>query len=72
MKISNEERPASWRTQISLRKRTFPVVLADRVQRLSLDNFKFTRVPGVTEPLVTTNVGKVTVRDSELGSALTK
>ena len=49
-----------------------PVVLADRVQRLSLDTFKFTRVPGVTEPLVTTNVGKVTVRDSELGSALTK
>jgi hypothetical protein len=49
-----------------------PVVFAERVERLNLDNFKFTRVPGVTEPLVTTNVGKVTVRGSELGSTLTK
>ena len=49
-----------------------PVVFAERVERLNLDNFKFTRVPGVAEPLVTTNVGKVYVRDSEFGSALTK
>ena len=36
-----------------------PVVLADRVSRLTLDGFKFTQVPGVTEPLALTNVGKV-------------
>ncbi|MGI8604425.1 MAG: glycoside hydrolase family 28 protein [Verrucomicrobiales bacterium] len=37
-----------------------PVISADRVERLNLDGFKFTRVPGVTEPIVTTNVGKLT------------
>jgi hypothetical protein len=36
-----------------------PVVVADRVERLNLDGFKFTRVPGMTQPIVTTNVGKV-------------
>jgi len=36
-----------------------PVLHADRVDRLSLDNFKFTRVPGVTEPFFTTNVRKL-------------
>ncbi len=35
-----------------------PVLSADRVEQLNLDGFKFTRVPGVTEPIVTTNVGK--------------
>jgi hypothetical protein len=33
--------------------------LADQVQRLTLDGFRFSRVPGVSEPLVTTHVGKV-------------
>lgn len=33
-----------------------PVVHADRVDRLKLDGLKFTRVPGVKEPIVTTNV----------------
>ncbi len=42
-----------------------PVLMADRVQALTLDNVRFTRVPGVTEPLVTTTVGKVNVRDAK-------
>ena len=33
-----------------------PVINADRVERLNLDGFKFTRVPGFKEPIVTTNV----------------
>ncbi len=36
-----------------------PVVHADRVEQLNLDGFKFTRVIGVTEPFVTTNVSKL-------------
>ena len=40
-----------------------PVLFADGVKRLNLDNFKFTRVEGVTEPLATTNVGKVSLRE---------
>ena len=36
-----------------------PVLHADRVERLTLDNFKFPRVPGVNEPLFTTNVSKL-------------
>lgn len=43
-----------------------PVVMADGVKQLGLDNFRFTRVPGVTEPLVTTNVGKVNLRETDL------
>jgi hypothetical protein len=33
-----------------------PAIIADRVDRLSLDGFKFTLVPGVSQPIVTTNV----------------
>ena len=36
-----------------------PVLGADRVDRLELDGFKFTRVPGVNNPIVTNNVGVV-------------
>jgi hypothetical protein len=36
-----------------------PVVHADLVERLALDNIKFPRVPGVTNFIVTTNVGKL-------------
>jgi hypothetical protein len=36
-----------------------PVFHADRVQRVNLDSFKFTRVPGVAEPFITTNVTKL-------------
>ena len=38
-----------------------PVLMADNVRRLILDDFKFTRVPGVADPLMTTNVGKLTL-----------
>jgi len=36
-----------------------PVLLADGVQHLTLDNFKFPEVPGVSHPLLTTNVAKL-------------
>jgi hypothetical protein len=40
-----------------------PVVFADRVKRLVLDNFRPTLVPGVSDWLVTTNVGEVVRRE---------
>jgi Pectate lyase superfamily protein len=47
--------------RLSLAENDFrPVLDADGVERLNLDGFKFTRLPGVAEPLVTTNVGKLT------------
>jgi hypothetical protein len=49
-----------------------PVVFAERVERLNLDNFKFTRVPGVTETLVTTNVERIWLRETEIGSDAAK
>ncbi len=36
-----------------------PAVYAEEVRKLELDNFKFTRVPGVAEPIVTTNVSNL-------------
>jgi polygalacturonase len=36
-----------------------PVLNADRVERLELDNFKYTPVPGVTDPIVTNNVASL-------------
>jgi hypothetical protein len=36
-----------------------PVVNADRVAHLNLDGFKYTRVPGVAEPIVSTNSGSI-------------
>ena len=41
-----------------------PVLLAEDVQRLTLDNFKFRRIAGVTNPIVTTNVGKLMITGS--------
>jgi hypothetical protein len=43
-----------------------PVLMANNVRRLNLDNFKFTRVPGVTQPLLLTNIGKLNLRDTDL------
>ncbi len=37
-----------------------PVLAAEGVARLNLEGFKFTRVAGVAEPLVTTNIGRLT------------
>lgn len=45
-----------------------PVVMADGVQRLNLDNFRFTHLPEVTAPLVTTHVGKLSLRQTDLPS----
>jgi hypothetical protein len=36
-----------------------PVLAAENVKELRLDNFRFTRVPSVAEPLQTTNVGRL-------------
>ena len=38
---------------------TRPVVYADRVERLNLDGFRFTEVPGVTEPPLATNGSRI-------------
>ncbi len=43
-----------------------PVIMADGVQRLTLDNCKFTPVPGVASPLLTTNVGKLIQRNTAM------
>ncbi|HTL18258.1 MAG TPA: right-handed parallel beta-helix repeat-containing protein [Patescibacteria group bacterium] len=39
-----------------------PVLLADRVRHLTLDNFKFPRITDVPQPIVTTNVLKLDQR----------
>jgi len=46
-----------------------PVVMAEGVKALNLDAVKFTRVPGVTEPLALTNVTQLQVRDSDTPGA---
>jgi hypothetical protein len=43
-----------------------PVVFAERVAKLTLDALKFAHVPEVTDPIVTTNAGKVFLRDTDL------
>jgi polygalacturonase len=43
-----------------------PVILADNVTRLSLDTVRFCRVPGVTKPIATINVGKLELRQTDL------
>src|SRR6266436_4883006 len=40
-----------------------PVIFADNVQRLTLDNLRYPRVRGVDEPFVTNNVGRMTITD---------
>jgi hypothetical protein len=49
-----------------------PVLAAENVQRLDLDNFRFTRVPGVTDPLLLTNVTQVNLRDPNLPFSRTR
>jgi len=41
-----------------------PVVMADNVQHLTLDGFKFPLNPEAADSLVTTNVGKLILRDT--------
>ncbi len=43
-----------------------PAILADRVQRLTLDTLRFPPIPEVPQPLVTTNVGKLILRHTGL------
>jgi len=43
-----------------------PVVVADHVQNLKFDSVTFTPVQGITNTLVTTNVGKLTLRNTDL------
>ena len=63
----NVERLSLEDVRLSLARDDFrPVILADRVQSLDLDAFKFTHVAGVTAPLATTNVGKVNLRETDL------
>ena len=38
-----------------------PVLYADGVEQLRLDGFNFSRVPGVNEPMVTTNVAHLSI-----------
>jgi hypothetical protein len=45
-----------------------PVVFAEGVQQLSLDNFRYPIVAGVTEPFATTNVGRVRLLGGTLPS----
>jgi len=45
-----------------------PVLMAEDVQRLDLDGFKFTRVEGVAQPLRSTNVGRINLRDTDLAA----
>jgi len=46
-----------------------PVLMAEGVTRLDLDHFRFTRVAGVAEPILLTNVGKVNLRDMDVPPA---
>ena len=43
-----------------------PVLIGERVERLTLDGFKFPRLPGAADPLLLTNVAEVHVRDTDL------
>jgi polygalacturonase len=43
-----------------------PVMRAEQVEQLTLDNVRFTRVSGVAEPLLKTNVTQLIVRDTSL------
>jgi hypothetical protein len=43
---------------------TRPVVMAENVQQLMFDGFRFPRVPGVSQPLMTTNCGTVSDLDA--------
>ncbi len=62
----NVENVAFEDVRLSLASDDFrPVLVADGVKRLNLDGFKFTRVPGVKEPLLTTNVGRIILRETE-------
>jgi len=43
-----------------------PVIVADHVESLALDNVRFPHLPEVTQPLVTLDVGKISLNDTVL------
>ncbi|MDH7502128.1 MAG: glycosyl hydrolase family 28-related protein [Verrucomicrobiota bacterium] len=43
-----------------------PVIAVEKARCLNLDAVKYTRVPGVTDPVVLTNVAKANVRETDL------
>ena len=49
--------------RLSLAKEDFrPAVMTENVGRLNLENFKYTRVPGVEQAVVTNSLGKLNIR----------
>ena len=63
----NVERMTVEDVRFSLTEDDFrPVVLAENVQKLTLDNFRYPTVSGVNEPVVTNRVGILTVHGTEL------
>lgn len=53
--------------RLSLEKEDMrPVVMAEDVGTLTLDNVKFTGDPAVPKPLQTTNVGEIVLRQTEM------
>ncbi|MBI2927145.1 MAG: right-handed parallel beta-helix repeat-containing protein [Verrucomicrobia bacterium] len=67
----NVERVTFEDVRLSLATDDFrPVVFADGVARLTLDNLRFTQVESVTAPLITTNVTKVDLRDTPMRGAV--
>jgi len=52
--------------RFSLSKDDFrPAVITENVGRLNLDNFKYTRVPGVEQAVVTNSFGKISIREKQ-------
>lgn len=45
-----------------------PVVFAENVRQLDLDHVRFPRIEGVTEPIATTNVGRLNLTGSSAGN----
>jgi hypothetical protein len=45
-----------------------PALIAENVKQLELDHFRFTRVKGVAEPVITTNVANLLLRDGDQGA----
>src|SRR5262249_16887019 len=62
----NVERLSLEDVRLSVLKDDFrPVIKAERVQQLNLDGCRFSQNAEVTEPLLLTEVGKLTVMDRE-------
>jgi len=49
-----------------------PVLMAENVRQLNLDNFRFTRVEGVNQPFALTNVARFNLREQAPASEFTR